>query len=101
MFTLEIGNSGQSQMHFEKQHDLGVDEAKRRVDKIAEQLEQRFSLGSEWHGDTLKVTGNGARGQIAVTGQDIRVNVKLGFAMKLLERPIRSGIQSAMDEYFV
>jgi hypothetical protein len=40
-----------------------MEEARNRADRIAADLKQQFSMRSTWHGDALKVSGNGVSGQ--------------------------------------
>lgn len=85
-------------MKFRRSHELGLDEARRRADKLAEFLRQQYSLTSKWRGDYLVVSGNGVNGHMLVAEESIEMVIKLGFALKLMEGPIRSFIENALDE---
>ena len=86
-------------MHIRREHDLGADEARSRVDKVAAELERQFSLKSEWHGDELHFRGAGAKGRVAVTEDSIEFNVELGFALMMMEPAIRSAVNAALDKH--
>lgn len=86
-------------MKIERDHSLGIDEAKRRVDRVRSDVETKYGLSGVWAGDTLKVTGTGVNGQISVSEQRVLVDVRLGFAMMLLEGSIKSHISAALDEH--
>ncbi len=86
-------------MRIKRDHSLGKDEARRRVDEIAASLSEKYSLRADWQGDDLKFTGSGVNGCIAVDEECVNVDVKLGFALMMLEGTIRSSIESAMDEH--
>ena len=88
-------------MKLTRNHDLGLDEARRRVDKIAAALGQRFKLASSWRGNDLEFSGSGVNGRIAVAEETVEVDVKLGFALILLEGTVREHVESAMDKYLV
>lgn len=88
-------------MKIQREHALGKDDARRRVDKIAVALGDKFSLRSRWEGDKLKITGSSVKGQIAVDDQLIVVDVKLGFALMMFESTIKTSITEAMDKYLV
>lgn len=88
-------------MRLERNHDLGIDEAKQRVDRIRSGIEAQYGLSGSWVGDILKVRGTGVSGQICVYEQRVLVEVRLGFAMILMEGPIKSHISAAMDEHLV
>jgi putative polyhydroxyalkanoate system protein len=75
-----------------------MEEARNRADRIAADLKQQFSMRSTWHGDALKVSGNGVSGQLMVAEDSIELDVRLGFALKLMEGPIRSAIEATIDE---
>ena len=86
-------------MRIEREHILGTEEAKRRVDKIRQEVEAQYGLTTSWDGDDLRVSGSGVRGQIRVNDQQVVVDINLGFAMMMLEGPIKSQISSTMDKY--
>ncbi len=85
-------------MRIRRSHNLGLEEARNRADLIAADLHQQFSLRSDWKGDALHVRGNGVTGQLRVDEQNIELDVRLGFALKLMEAPIRSAIERMIDE---
>ena len=85
-------------MRIRRSHNLGLEEARSRADRIAEDLQEQFSLRSSWNGDALQVQGNGVSGQLTVDEQNIELEVRLGFALKLMEGPIRSAIERMIDE---
>ncbi len=85
-------------MRIRRRHNLGIEEARNRADRIAADLGPQLSLRSKWQGDNLMVTGRGVSGHLKVAEDEIEVFVKLGFALKLMEGPIRSVIEKAIDE---
>jgi len=85
-------------MKIRRSHNLGLEEARKRADLIAADLREQFSLRSQWQGDALHVQGNGVSGQLHVDDHAIELDVKLGFALKLMEGPIRSAIETMIDE---
>ena len=86
-------------MKIRRSHQLGIEEARSRATELAEHLERQFSLTSRWQGDQLVVSGNGLNGYLAVAEESIELEVRLGFALKLMEGPIRSAIEATMDEH--
>ena len=85
-------------MIIRRRHNLGIEEARVRADRIAADLGPQFSLRSNWQGDSLKVKGNGVNGQLKVAADQIEIEVNLGFALKLMEGPIRSAIEKTIDD---
>lgn len=86
-------------MRIWRDHQLGLEEARRRVDEIAAELYKRYQLTSVWEGDHMRVSGNHVKGRISVAEDEVHIDIKLGLALALLARPIRDGIQQAMDEH--
>ena len=86
-------------MKIRKDHNLGIGEARNRVDSIAESLSAKYGLNAVWDGHSLKIDGSGVNGRIDVADQSVNVDVKLSFALKMLEGTIRTSIEDAMDKY--
>jgi putative polyhydroxyalkanoate system protein len=86
-------------MRIRRSHQLGIEEARSRANRIAGFLERQYSLTSTWRDDRLVVRGNGVNGHLVVAAESIELEVELGFALKLMEGPIRSAIESTMDEH--
>ena len=85
-------------MLIKRQHSLGVDEAKRRVDRVADKLATDYAMRSDWHGNTLGFNGSGVNGQVEVAQNSIEFKVELGFALMMMEGPIRRSIENALDQ---
>ena len=88
-------------MRIKRDHNLGIEEARRRADLIAADLAGRFDLRSRWEGDQLRVSGNGVDGRLLVEHGSVELRVRLGLALKLLEGPIHAEIKRAMAEHLV
>ncbi len=86
-------------MKIRREHTLGVEEAKRRVDQVADELGGKLNLTSRWEGDHLRVNGRGVSGRIVVEVDSVEVHVTLGLAMLMLREPIRSSIEESIDHY--
>lgn len=86
-------------MKIKREHTLGVEEAKRRVDQVADELGDKLSLTSRWEGDHLRVRGRGVKGRIVVEANKVEVHVTLGLAMLMLREPIRLAIEDSIDHY--
>ena len=77
-------------MRIHRRHNLGIEEAKRRVDKVAEEIGPKWNLKSWWDGDRLRVQGSGVKGRILVDEESVEVFV---------QEPIRAAIESSIDHY--
>lgn len=85
-------------MKIRRNHQLGIEEARIRANKIAGDLRRQYSITSVWRGDYLMVSGNGVNGHLIVADESIELEVKLGFALMLMEGPIRSAIENSIDD---
>jgi putative polyhydroxyalkanoate system protein len=82
-----------------REHCLGVEEARRRINQVAEELGGKLKLTSQWEGYHLRVHGKGVSGRILVFEDSVEVHVNLGLTMLMLREPIRTAIESSIDEY--
>jgi len=88
-------------MKIKKDHCLGREEARKRVASIAETLSSKYGLQTAWSGDDLQIDGSGVKGCIVVADDSVAVEVKLGFALSMMEGAIRTSLQEAMDKHLV
>ena len=86
-------------MNIRREHSLGADEARTRVDGVAAEFGDRLGLKSEWQGDALRISGSGVKGSIAIGDEFVEVDVNLGFALMFMESSIRSSIEAALDKH--
>ena len=86
-------------MKITRKHSLGIEEAKRRIDKVADELGGKLNLTSRWDGDNLRVNGRGVSGRIAVAADSVEAHVTLGLTMLMLREPIRVAIEDSIDHY--
>ena len=84
-------------IHVERNHTLGIDGARERVETIARHLEQKLSIDHRWNGDTLHVSRAGASGTIGVGADRIVLDVKLGLALALMRGTIEETIHQELD----
>jgi putative polyhydroxyalkanoate system protein len=86
-------------MNIKRNHTLGLEEARKRVGGMADSLASKYGLNSSWDGDNLRITGSGVDGKIVVAASSVDVELKLGFALKMLENTVRTSIEDAMDRH--
>ncbi len=85
-------------MIIRRSHELGLDEARKRADRIAQDLSDEYGVRAAWEGDHMVVRGSGINGQLLVAEEHIELQLKLGFAMSLMEAPIRAVIEKTIDD---
>jgi len=88
-------------MRIQREHGLGMDEARKRVADIADELCSKYGLNATWSDDELKINGSGIDCRIAVAEQSVDVKVKLGFALSMMSSVIRTSIEDALDKYLL
>ena len=85
-------------MKIRRTHNLGIEEARKRADRVAADLKDQFSVQAEWRDNSLHVEGSGVSGELHVDETHFDLYVKLSFALKLMEGPIRAVIEKTIDE---
>ncbi len=84
-------------IHFVRKHDLPLADAKIRVQQAADQLGQEYDLQSEWDGDTLLFSRSGVQGAMAVTANDVSLEVKLGFLLRPFKAKFEQHIERSLE----
>ncbi len=78
-------------------HHLGLKGARAAADKMAERLDEKFDLTSEWKSDTLHFNRAGVNGRLVVTDHDMTLDVTLGFMLKMMKGPIEKAVHEQLD----
>lgn len=86
-------------MKISRRHTLGIDEAKARLENLAEELGRKLSLTYRWRDGDLHFRGTAVDGTIGVTESRVNIAVQLGFALMFVEASIRTAIESALDHH--
>ena len=87
-------------MKIKRSHELGLEEARTRIDRMAEQLGKQYSVTSSWNGDHVLVRGNGVNGRIVVAHGYVEAQIQLGIPLAIMQSQIRAGIEAVIDEHF-
>ena len=83
-----------------RHHSRPLAEAKKKVERVAAHIAQKFDVVSEWQGNTLHFSRGGVEGQIAVTTKLIRVTAQLGFPLSMFSSTVESEVNRYLDEEF-
>jgi putative polyhydroxyalkanoate system protein len=81
-----------------RRHHLSVAQAKKIAQKTADDLASEYDLVSEWQGDTLHFRRSGVNGSMAVSGREIRLDVKLGMLLSAFRSKIEQHVEHRLDE---
>lgn len=88
-------------------HELSQQEARSRLDRFAERLQQKFEgqvsgLEQSWEGDTLrfqfKTYGIQLTGGIAVTENELNLDGELPFSAMMFRGKIESAIREQLEK---
>jgi hypothetical protein len=75
-------------------HSLGLAAAREAIEKVGQDLAAQYGLAHQWKGDTLKVHRSGLEGQLAVSDNQVQIDLKLGFLLSAF----KSNIEQAIDK---
>lgn len=78
-------------------HALGLKGAHTAADKMAEKLAEKFDLKGSWSGDILNFARPGVTGTLAVSDHDMKLEVTLGFLLKMMKGPIEQSVHEQLD----
>lgn len=81
-------------------HTLPPVHARQRVQEVADLLEQRFGVRSQWEGDILGFSGSGVEGHIALLPGELHFSAQLGFLLAAMQGPIEQEIRRVLGERF-
>ncbi|MFC1665857.1 polyhydroxyalkanoic acid system family protein [Pseudomonadota bacterium] len=81
-----------------REHRVGLDETKNRVEDFAQKLQKDFAVNYHWDDDTVRFKRTMVEGCIDVEDSCVRVRVKLGLAFKPMKGEIQKKINRYMDK---
>lgn len=85
-----------------REHALGLETARIKVEDIAKQLKEKLDADYSWDGDTLNFKRAGASGHINVTDESMDLEIKLGLALTplkgMIEKTILENLDQALDK---
>ena len=80
-----------------REHSLGKESAREKAQLLADKLAQKLDATCTWEGDDLKFKRSGADGQIAVSADQVSVQLKLGLLLSALGGTIQREIEEVLD----
>lgn len=83
-------------IHIKRSHTLSHEEARARVEEIAEDLKTKLDADYSWHGDSLRFHRAGASGSIDLGDGFIDLKIKLGMLLTPMKGKIESSIRRHM-----
>jgi putative polyhydroxyalkanoate system protein len=80
-----------------RKHSLGVKGAKTAANKMAAKLEEKFQLVSVWEGNVMTFQRTGVNGLLVISETEMKLEVTLGFLLKMMKAPIEGAIHEQLD----
>jgi putative polyhydroxyalkanoate system protein len=87
-----------SQIHLQKNHSLGGDEARKTAEKLADRLAAEYKAKWQWHNNDLKLTAKGVQGLLHVGHDMVDIKVDLGMMLRPFKGKIESRIKAQLDD---
>jgi putative polyhydroxyalkanoate system protein len=88
-------------IQIQREHTLGLPEARKIAFKWAEQVEEKFDMECTYEegqtSDLLSFRRSGVHGTLAVTPDSFELNAKLGFLLGVFKEKIESEIVRNLD----
>lgn len=79
-------------------HTLGLKGAHAAASKMADRLAEKFDLKGTWSGNTMNFTRPGVTGKLEVSDHDMKLEVSLGFLLKMMKGPIEQSVHEQLDK---
>jgi putative polyhydroxyalkanoate system protein len=89
-----------SSIDITRNHTRPLAEAKKKVERVAAHITEKFQVVSEWQGNTLHFSHGSVEGQIAVTTKLVKVSADLKFPLSMFKGTVESEINRYLDEEF-
>jgi putative polyhydroxyalkanoate system protein len=91
-----------AEINIERNHELGLDELRKRLDSMEAKLKERYGVKLAWRGaHEAEVKGTGVSGTISLGDKRVAVNLKLGLMVRPLAGKIREAMEKQLDKALV
>lgn len=84
-------------IHIKRPHNLGIENARTEVEKLAQTLKSDLQADYKWSGDKLLFKRSGASGTIDVGSDYIDLDIRLSMALSLMKGKIEDTINNKLD----
>lgn len=81
-----------------KPYTMPREELRAAATQLAEKLERKHGVRSQWQGDTLRIRGSGVDGELSFDEGVVDVSVQLGLLASAFKKPLRTEVQRYLDE---
>ena len=86
-------------INISKEHNLNIDTAKERLEKVAADLKKDYGISSTWSGNTCELSGTGLKkGNVYLDDKKVTIEIALGMLAKAMKGKIEKQINSEFDK---
>ena len=89
-----------SNIHIKHQYTMMRDDARKRVEEIAEHLKKEYKIDYGWKGNKLNFRRSGASGFLELGDGMIELNIKLGMLLTPMKGKIETSIIKSLNKEF-
>lgn len=88
-----------SRINIKKDFTLSIDELKKLLDELAEDMHSRYQMDCNWQSDScMSFKRSGAKGEIDIVDNRITFTLNLGIILSAFKKPIEKDIQKFISE---
>ncbi|MBC7513336.1 MAG: polyhydroxyalkanoic acid system family protein [Herminiimonas sp.] len=81
-------------------HQLTAGKARVAAEKVADEMTSEFDMACVWEGDVLSFKRSGVSGTLALEGQEVQLDITLGFMLKAFAGKIEEKVSENMTKVF-
>lgn len=79
-------------------HSFDKATAREKAQGLAESMQEKMGIKWSWKGDTIEFSGKGAEGTVAVSDNEVHVQVFLGMLLKAMKGTLEGKINERLDK---
>ena len=86
-----------AEISIKRAHHGNLADARKMAEKVAVKLEKDYQLKSTWAGDVMNFARSGVNGTLAITAQELKIDIKLGFLAGAFKSTIADAVEKNLD----
>lgn len=87
-------------LSMKREHDLTADEARKKIENLADKLADRLGGSWDWDGDTAVCESRGAKARVGYDEFNVWLDLTLPRMLKPLRRTIKAKVEAILDRDF-
>lgn len=89
-----------AEIKFEREHALGLEQARKVAQEVADEMATKYDFNNEWQGDVLTFERSGVHGTLSVDDGKVVLNAKLGILLAAFAPRIQKQLDQNFARYF-